>query len=180
MSWSRGLCAQQQGWGLWGSRKGGVRWLKETWIRKEVGERGGMRIEGAGTVAWIWKALEWAEQGTGSSGRERSEMQALAQGLQVRVEACVAIELGCEGLPPQKRQLQAGAPCVGMEIQVQDQVLACPSSRACLDTLLCRLWCSKGMFSLQGSTGLPELSHQAASSPVSSAGPGACTSELPW
>lgn len=59
--------------GLGDSRKGGLRWPKETWIRKEVGGRGGMRKEGAGAVAWIWKALEWAEQGTGSSGRGRSE-----------------------------------------------------------------------------------------------------------
>jgi len=62
------------------SRKGGLRQPKETWIRKEVGRRGGMRKEGARAAAWIWKALERAEPGTGSSGRGRSETQALAQG----------------------------------------------------------------------------------------------------
>lgn len=41
---------------------------------------------------------------------EEGVRQALAQGLQVRVEAAGAIELGCKGLPPPKRQLLAGAP----------------------------------------------------------------------
>lgn len=55
-----GMCAgakdsaQQQGWGIWGSRKGGLSQPKATWIRKKAGGRGGMRKEGAGAVAWIW------------------------------------------------------------------------------------------------------------------------------
>lgn len=76
-----------------GQQEGWAEMSRESWRGREAGGRAAARGEGA---------LERAQQGTGRSGR-RTETQALAQGLEARVE------LGCKGLPPQKRQLPAGA-----------------------------------------------------------------------
>lgn len=60
MCWSKDSCAR----GLGGSRAAGreLRWPKEPWIRRDVGGRGGSRIEGWGYC------VDWEGSGVGRAG----------------------------------------------------------------------------------------------------------------
>lgn len=127
-----------------------------------------MDLEGSGVHRagnWeLWERKEW-DMGTSGEGGGLWGNRA-----------------GVRGAPRAEKAATSRShkPCVELEMQVQDWVLACPSYRACLDTLLCRLQSSADILSLQGTAGLPKPSCQAASSPVSSAGAGARGDAQAW